>query len=84
MSDTVATESAKLPTSMHGSTIPRERSKDMVLRQVGWIGHRDGTVYALGDNPLGDGREKGGVSPLYGTIGVWRDWDGDGRYVIED
>lgn len=76
--------SAKLPiTSPRGATIPRDRSKDMVLRQIGWLGHSDGTVYALGDDPLSGGRELGGVSPLYEIIGIWKD-AGDGQYVVKD
>lgn len=80
----VDTESAKLPiTSGRGAVIPRGRSDGMVLRQIGWLGHRDGTVYALGDNPLSDGRERGGISPLYETIGIWEDL-GDGHFGIKD
>ena len=85
MPDLAAREgSAKLPiTAPRSETIPHARSKDMVLRQIGWIGHRDGTIYRLDDHPLSDGREGGGVSPLYETIGLWEDL-GDGHYGIKD
>ncbi|WTZ52546.1 hypothetical protein OG716_11055 [Nocardia sp. NBC_01388] len=77
-------ESAKLPiSSPRSDTISRDRSKDMVLRQIGWLGHHDGTVYALGDDPLSDGRERGGISPLYETVGIWKDL-GEGHYGIKD
>ncbi|WP_280502051.1 hypothetical protein [Nocardia farcinica] len=80
---TPTTESAKLPiTAPRGITIPRDRSKDMVLRQIGWVGHRDGTIYTLNDDPLSDGREGGGISPLYETIGLWGD-PADGNYGTE-
>jgi hypothetical protein len=80
----VTTDSAKLPTTApRGMIIPFKRSKDMVLRQIGWIGHRDGTVYTLADDPLSDGREGGGVSPLYETIGLWGAPE-DGHRRIEE
>ncbi|MFI8360751.1 hypothetical protein ACIGD1_11385 [Streptomyces sp. NPDC085612] len=34
------------------------------LRQVGWIG-QTGAFYGLDEDPLGDGYERGSISPLY-------------------
>lgn len=61
--------------------LPRERSKDMTIAQVGWLG-QSGSVYALDDPPRG-GREPGSYSPLYIQIGTWEHL-GDGRYGIND
>ena len=47
-----------------------------VMAQVGWLGHRDGSVYALADPPYDD-REPGGFSPLYIRLGSWVNRDGN-------
>lgn len=47
-----------------------------VMAQVGWLGDRDGDVYALADPPYDD-REPGGFSPLYIQIGRWVLVDGN-------
>lgn len=52
-----------------------------VMAQVGWLGDRDGAVYALADAPYDD-REPGGFSPLYIQIGSWVLVDG--KWTIND
>jgi hypothetical protein len=53
-------------------------AESSILAQVGWVGHRAGDVYSLLDMPLGDGREPGGVSPLYIIVGRYvRDEEGN-------
>jgi hypothetical protein len=69
-----------LPLPKAGPTLPRETN--MVWRQIGWIGHRDGSVYSYDDHPM-DSREPGGFSPLYVAIGTWEHL-GDGKYGIKD
>jgi hypothetical protein len=47
--------------------IPRERSRNMVLRQVGWIG-QSGQFYPI-DGDVSN--ERAGFAPVYQQAGVW-------------
>ncbi|WP_280366153.1 hypothetical protein [Nocardia wallacei] len=64
-----------------GQTIPRDRSKDMVLQQIGWLG-QTGTFYTL-DAPPTREQEPGSFGPVYKQIGVWEHL-GDGHFGIKD
>lgn len=71
----------KLRLSEHGPTYPRDRSMNMAIAQIGWVGHT-GTVYPLGAGPTGE-QEPGGFSPLLIPTGTWEDL-GEGRWGISD
>lgn len=60
----------------------RFQQDNRILAQVGWLGHRKGIVYALGDKP-GQCREPGGLSPLYICVGFY-ETDDDGNQIWKD
>jgi hypothetical protein len=70
-----------LPLHKHGPTTPREQSMNMVIAQIGWIGHT-GVVYRLDQAPTSHD-EPGGFAPLLISVGTWTDL-GDGRWGISD
>lgn len=70
-----------LPLHKHGETIPRERSMNIALAQIGWVG-KTGTVYPFGQPP-NRRNEPGGFAPLLISVGTWEDL-GDGRWGISD
>lgn len=51
------------------------------MAPIGWLG-ASGEVYPITDHPI-DGREPGGFSPLYISVGVW-EYLGDDRWGVKD
>jgi hypothetical protein len=74
---------SNLKAHIHAAPLPAHDRPVMV--QVGWLGHRDGTVYGLHEDPLErHAREHSfGMSPLYIQIGSWEHL-GDGKMGIRD
>lgn len=53
-----------------------------ILRQIGWVGHKNGAVYALGER-VSAFQEPGGFSPLYIQVGTYV-FDEDGNKMWRD
>lgn len=72
----------KLSASKHSGAISRDKSQNMVLAQVGWLGF-SGTVYPLTNADPGPTSEPGGFSPLYLQLGSWEEIE-PGAWRIKD
>ena len=68
-------------TTLDTSRGPCREVRHAILAQVGWVGHRHGTVYSMDSKP--HETEPGGYSPLYIQVGTYAT-DDDGNKTWEE